>query len=189
MSYYTTLEKHSFSPFDEALEQQKQPFLDAAMNDELMSTSIGDSNTHSSIAQFLCSLMLLQNNLNPTTTSSSEILPVWSTKYREHKTYHDDSDETMMMIETIDFVHSGTSELDISDVECGRRSVEELHYMNSTTGSKTMTSATYNRHHYTERYIHRKQEEQRRKLIIGIVATIVVTVVFIVVVVGMFIFV
>jgi hypothetical protein len=183
MSYYATHQIQSFSPFDEALERQKQPFLDETQDDEQTKT-LSNNNASSFITQFVCSLITSQNNQNPTKQTSSEILPYWSTKYREHKNYRDDDDETMM-IETIDFVHSGTTEIETSKEDCC--SVDELHMMNFKAGTNIMTLSKSNRHQYVKLLVHRQQEEQRRKLIIGIVALIVATMVSIVFV-GTFIF-
>lgn len=187
----------SLSPFDEALERQKQPLL-ISTTDHVQKNSISNMTADINctfMSHFVRYIPSLPSPLNyrdilNTTHPSSDILPFWSTKYREEETYHDDEDETMM-VEAIDFVRlSGTNKNDALMQECD--SVHQHHSMHSTSTAEVISSDVINYHPSTEQYLQRQQHLQRRThtiyTITSIVAIITISVVFILFI-GTFIFV
>jgi hypothetical protein len=165
MSYYMT--QSTKSPFDEALERQKQPFVttEHIEKDSISSMAAGSNCTFlSHFVKYIPSLPSLLNyrkKLN-TTHPSSEMLPFWSTKYREEETYHEDEDEKMM-IEAVDFV-------------------QQHHHIHTTSRTEAMTSDEINYHPSTENYLPRQQLQRQTQIInsiTAIIAIIIISIIFI----------
>ena len=186
----------SLSPFDEALQRQKQPLLANATTDDgpeninsrmtVDTNCTSYSNRTSYSPSWLLRLLNCRNAKTP--PSSSEVLPFWSTKYRDDETYHDDEEEETMMIETIDFVrNSALNEHDTSDVECVR--INEHHIMFSTTGTPAMKSFTTTRHSNMDQYLLHQQQLLRTQIlniIVGMVALIITAMLIVYIITSVF---
>ena len=98
MSYFVTQQTTTLSPFDEALERQRQPLLQATMAGD------NETNTIKCGKGSLCSMVAHIYRNNCANTSPSSEIPFWSTKYREHdKMSRSNVDVETFMTETIDF--------------------------------------------------------------------------------------
>ncbi len=155
MSYFVTHQTASSSPFDEALERQRQPLLHATMadDDESKTISCGKGSLYSKVAQ-----MYRKNDAN---TSPSSEIPAWSTKYREHdKTSRGNVDDETTMTKTIDFEYENL-DLQLFVMYNGTHAI-------STSGK--------------EPYLHQLQQQQQLrqtqiKMVVGI-ATVAISIVF-----------
>ena len=192
MNYCVTHQSKSLSPFDEALERQKQPLLLCTMDGDqtdLISrmTVDGYSTSIAQFVQYISSLKVLRKYRNyiSLTHPSSKTSSRWSIQYREEDTYHDDEEEAMMMIETIDFVRdSAANEYTTFMMECASNVHKFDHSMYTTIDTNAMSSNATNCHPCMEQDLQNQQYRTQIIIIIttiaGIVAITTITVLFMV---------